>query len=639
MTALGRRTSAAEMPKGALWLRWAVSAIALSVLCFLVVLHPPARPGYLLLFAAAMILADVFFMVRVAPGAYFSFSPAFLFVYFLIAGSTGAALLTAVAHLGAWGVQLARKRTLQSPSYALSDASQHVLAALAGGGLVFVALRISVLFRGLPRALVPATFTFAAGYFIAFAILASAAVWLRSGSQDVRRHLWPTTVLWTAISFLVSIPFALTMRIVAPAIGGFVLAAVFTFAVLAGISVILRLNAKLQSGNSDLKAINSIGTLITATLEPSEIFGIIARESRRVLLWDGFFIALGGGDESEIEMIFLSEQGEELARRRLPRGAGLTGRAIDSGEVVHYGQGEDEQEIEDDDTFRGRRRPKSLVIAPMRFGDDVMGAICVQSYKPDVYGVSQIQLLQTIAGQAAIAVRNAQLFQSEKQATSERDEFLSLVTHEIKNPLTSIKGYASLVEESALAGDQEALREGLSVIRGETAKILRLTEDLLDASKMSAGRFSVELDDVDLAMLVKQVAKKYSDTVGHAIDVELDGVLPSIKGDPVRLSQVVENLVSNAVKYSPDGGKITISLRSGGGRVHLRVKDEGQGIAPDKQPLLFQRFYRVEEGGQTVKGTGLGLFISREIIQMHGGTIHLESTLGEGSCFTVELPA
>jgi len=638
MTALGRRTPVAEMPKGALWLRGVIIAVAFTLLSGLVTLHPPSRLGYLFLFAAAMILADVVFMVRVSPGAYFSFSAAFLFVYFLIAGATAAALLTAISHLGTWAVLSARKRTVQSASFAFFDAGQHVLAVLAAGCVVAAVHGSSVLFQPVRLEPVGPTFVFASVYFLAFAVLASLAVWMRSGWSDVQRHLWPTTIVWTAISSLVCVPFGLVMRIMAPAIGGFVIATLFTFAVLAGISIILRLNTQLQAGNGELKAINIIGTLITATLEPEEIFAIIARESRRVLLWDGFFIALGGAELPDIEMVFLSEDGTELARRRLPRDAGLTGRAISTGDVIHYGQGEDDRELESDDTFRGRRRPKSLVIAPMRFGERVIGAICVQSYKPDVYGDSQIRLLQTIAGQAAIAVRNAQLFQSEKQAKSERDEFLSLVTHEIKNPLTSIQGYASLAEASSAAGDQDGLREATGVIRGETAKILRLTEDLLDASKMTAGLFSVQPQELDLAEIVGQMARKYAATSTHKVDLNGIGQRLMVNGDPVRLSQVIENLLSNAVKYSPERSTIAVSVEKRQGKAYVRVKDEGEGIPFEKQQLIFQRFYRVEEGGQTVKGTGLGLFISREIVRMHGGTIQLESAGGSGSTFIVELP-
>jgi two-component system CheB/CheR fusion protein len=165
-----------------------------------------------------------------------------------------------------------------------------------------------------------------------------------------------------------------------------------------------------------------------------------------------------------------------------------------------------------------------------------------------------------------------------------------------------------------------------------------LTEDLLDASKMTAGRFAITHETVELADLVSQTARKYAATSQHEVDLSIEENVPTIEGDSVRLSQVIENLVSNAAKYSPEGSTITITLESSDEKVRLRVRDEGNGIASDKAPLIFERFFRVEEEGRMVKGTGLGLFISREIVRMHGGDITFESVMGYGTTFLVELP-
>ena len=132
--------------------------------------------------------------------------------------------------------------------------------------------------------------------------------------------------------------------------------------------------------------------------------------------------------------------------------------------------------------------------------------------------------------------------------------------------------------------------------------------------------------------------QRYADTSGQTVLLTLEQNLPQVDCDPVRIGQAIENLVSNAVKYSPESGRIEVSLSAKGDRVVLTVRDEGIGIPEAKIPLIFERFYRVEEGSKTVKGTGLGLFITREIVRMHGGTIRVESAPGEGSTFIVELP-
>ena len=179
--------------------------------------------------------------------------------------------------------------------------------------------------------------------------------------------------------------------------------------------------------------------------------------------------------------------------------------------------------------------------------------------------------------------------------------------------------------------------EAVSVIRNESKKILRLTEDLLDASRARAGKFSMTPEDgVDLPALVQEIAAKHRRTADQEMEVRVAPSFPKITADPIRLAQVVENLVSNAVKYSPEGGSVSIDLHCEGSEVVLSIADSGIGIPEAKLGKIFDRFYRVEEEG--VKGTGLGLFITREIVKAHGGTISVKSTPGKGSVFTIRLP-
>ncbi|HEY0788288.1 MAG TPA: GAF domain-containing sensor histidine kinase, partial [Thermoanaerobaculia bacterium] len=317
----------------------------------------------------------------------------------------------------------------------------------------------------------------------------------------------------------------------------------------------------------------------------------------------------------------------------------LTGRAMQSGEAIQFERREGEEKgVSVEDTIRGRRRPRSILVAPLRFGEEALGAISVQSFQFDVYGKQQVQLLKTIASQAAIAIRNAELLRREQQAITERDEFLSVTTHEIKNPLTSVRGYLELAEDSIRHGKADEAIESLRVVRTEAKKIQRFAEDLLEVSRIGGGKFTIQPQETDLAEITSRVVQRYADTSEQHVLLTLEQRLPKVFCDPVRIGQVVENLVSNAVKYSPPSGRIEVSLASQGDRVVLTVRDEGIGIPEPKIPLIFERFYRVEEAGTTVKGTGLGLFITREIVRMHGGAIRAESKVGEGSTFTVELP-
>lgn len=639
-TALGRRTPASELSRSAVIVRSLIGLAGFATLAVLVVLHRPALNQLFLFFAIGMVLAEALLRVRVTPGGYFSISFVFILVYFSIVGALGAALLDAVARTVIWLLDNARKgKKKQTPLYAFFSIGQSVLAILSGGLLVELILGRPALFRWISFRPTLAIEIFALGIFLAFALLISAATYARAGWLEVRTALWPTTILWLGVSLAATVPFAILVMLVSRTTG-FLVASLLVLSFLVAIALILKLNVSLRAGNDEMKVVNRIAGALNATLDLAEIMRILARESKQVLGWDGFFVAIGERTSPEIKIIFMTEGGSEISNRALRNGTGLTGRAIQSGELIYYEKGEKENDVNDEDSLRGgKRRPRSIVVAPMLFNGEPIGALSLQSIRSDVYGPSQFRLLQTIAGQAASAIRNAQLFQSEQKAKSERDEFFALVTHEIKNPLTSIKGYTELAEGSLEADDREGTRESLGVIRSEAGRILRLTEDLLDASRMAAGKFSMKSEQVDLRSVVSQVASRYAATSSHTVSTSFDEGIGEVKGDSVRLGQVVENLLSNAVKYSPPGTQISVSVQRVNGQVKMAVRDQGMGISTEKLPLIFERFYRVEEAGQSVKGTGVGLFVTRQIVEMHGGTISVESSVGNGSVFTVTLPA
>lgn len=225
-----------------------------------------------------------------------------------------------------------------------------------------------------------------------------------------------------------------------------------------------------------------------------------------------------------------------------------------------------------------------------------------------------------------------------KKATH-RDDLLSFVSHEMKNPLTSITGFASFAEDAVKNHDQELALESLQVVRCEAQRVLRLAEDLLDIAQVSAGKFSVKMEQLDLRAVVQKIADRYSAVAGRRIEIVAPGEFPCIAGDSVRLGQVIENLVSNATKYSPDETPIRITMLCDDSRVTVCVWNNGPAIPPEQLPLIFKRFSRLKNGcARSVKGAGLGLYISKQIVELHGGTIDVFSSEGEGTCFTLALP-
>jgi PAS domain S-box-containing protein len=219
-----------------------------------------------------------------------------------------------------------------------------------------------------------------------------------------------------------------------------------------------------------------------------------------------------------------------------------------------------------------------------------------------------------------------------------KTEFLSIVSHEFRTALTGIQGFSELIRDGGLEIDEVRAYGGY--IFNDADRINRLIGDMLDLDRMESGRMSMRSGDVDInEVLSEAIARAGTSTANVEFHSDLDPRLPIVTGDRDRLIQVVSNLVNNAVKYSPDGGKVTLSTRGEGGFALVSVTDTGLGIPPDEIGHVFERFRRVRSGAaQSIPGTGLGLTIVKQIVEMHGGKIWVESAVGHGSAFHFTIP-
>ena len=220
-------------------------------------------------------------------------------------------------------------------------------------------------------------------------------------------------------------------------------------------------------------------------------------------------------------------------------------------------------------------------------------------------------------------------------------DFVANVSHDLKTPLTAIQGFAQAILDGA-AADEEARRHAASVIYAEADRLHRLVEDLLDLARIDAGQMAFSIGPVDLAGVIRSVAERLSlraSEKGIQLESRL-GALPRIAGDGDRLAQVVTNLIDNAIKHAPTNGLVTVSSEVTKDWVQIHVDDNGPGIPPDELSRIFERFYQVDRSrrGDESRGVGLGLAISREIVQAHGGRLSAQSAPGSGSRFTVKLP-
>jgi PAS domain S-box-containing protein len=220
-----------------------------------------------------------------------------------------------------------------------------------------------------------------------------------------------------------------------------------------------------------------------------------------------------------------------------------------------------------------------------------------------------------------------------------KDDFLSLVSHELKTPVTSIKGYAQLLRRRAeREHPPESTTVAYDVIERQAHKMQELIDVLLDLSRLETGKLALQLEVFDLRALVERVAALVRLTAEeHSIAVDLPAHPVWLRGDERRIEQVVTNLLSNSIRFSPGGGTTRVGMIPAHDRVKIIVADEGIGISPEAQQHIFERFYRAVDLSEST-GMGIGLYITRGIVEQHGGTIEVDSQAGQGATFTVTLP-
>jgi signal transduction histidine kinase len=291
---------------------------------------------------------------------------------------------------------------------------------------------------------------------------------------------------------------------------------------------------------------------------------------------------------------------------------------------------------------------RSLLAIPLMREQRLLGGLVILRREQGVFSTEIVTILQTFATQSVLAIQNARLFRelADKShqlevASQHKSEFLANMSHELRTPLNAIIGFSEVLTDRMFGELNEKQEEYLKDIYGSGTHLLSLINDILDLSKIEAGRMELELTEFHLPTAIENALMLIRERAGRrsiALQTNIDAQLGQIQADERKVRQVILNLLSNAIKFTPDGGRIEVAAAPKDGFVEVSVSDTGIGIAPEDQEKVFEEFRQVGTAAKKIEGTGLGLTLCRKFVELHGGKIGVKSQLGVGSTFTFTIP-
>jgi signal transduction histidine kinase len=405
----------------------------------------------------------------------------------------------------------------------------------------------------------------------------------------------------------------------------------------------------------ELRALGDVGRALSSTLDLDTVLQTIVTRASHLAGTDACSVF----EYDEATEAFhlrathnLDEAVVALARRTpIRKGEGTLGRMAVKREPVQI------PDIATEDAYRGplrdillRTGTRALLAIPMLREDQLIGGLTVNRKTPGAFAPEVIELLQTFATQSALAIQNARLFReiADKSrqleaASRHKSEFLANMSHELRTPLNAILGFSEVLAERMFGEVNEKQAEYLQDILSSGRHLLSLINDILDLSKVEAGRVELELGRFHLPTaldnaltLVRERATRHGITLTQSVDAGVSDIV----ADERKVKQILLNLLSNAVKFTPEGGRVGVTVTAADGVITIAVSDTGIGIAPEDQAAIFEEFRQVgREDARKQEGTGLGLTLAKKFVELHGGRIWVQSQVGQGSTFSFTLPA
>jgi PAS domain S-box-containing protein len=400
----------------------------------------------------------------------------------------------------------------------------------------------------------------------------------------------------------------------------------------------------------ELQTVAEVSVQATQALDVNELLAAVANLTRErfnlyhahIYLYDEesnrLVLAAGAGEVGRI----MAEQGRSIG---INAATSLVARAAREREGIIVNNVLDSPDFLPNPLLPETRAEMAV---PMVAGNELIGVLDVQSERIDRFDDEDVRVKSTLASQIAVAIQNARLYTEQVEAAEQlrevdrlKSEFLASMSHELRTPLNSIIGYAEVILDGIDGPINEDMEEDVSAIHSSGKLLLNLINDILDLAKIESGQLDLDFTPMSVQDFVKEMVDASSILVKNknlTLNVEIDPNLPLVQADRIRVQQIMNNLISNAVKFTDEGG-IKVRAEQQDGMVMFSVTDSGMGIPKAKQDLIFERFRQADQSStRRAGGTGLGLAITRQLVEMHGGTIWVESEEGVGSTFAFTLP-
>jgi signal transduction histidine kinase len=388
---------------------------------------------------------------------------------------------------------------------------------------------------------------------------------------------------------------------------------------------------------TELNAVYAIARIVAETFDTESGLDAVFRLARTIFIFDTVALYLYDEDSEQLEPHYARALG-----RGRSRGAELAWGEQAAQEAFRTGQTTLRQE-DAGASIKERDRRRDYLGLPLLVAGRCVGSLVFGRFGGPSYPAEHIRLAEFVAWHVGQLLENRRMarriatLEAQRELARMQDEFISTISHELRTPLGFIKGYVTTLLRDDTSWDEEEREEFLRIIDDEADRLRELIDNLLDSSRLESGSLSMTLEPAPLGPVIRDSVQRLEGAHPEVqIELEMAEELPRVRLDPTRIAQVLDNMLNNAHKYAP-GSPVTVRVLAKPDRMRIEVVDRGPGIPPEHTAHLFERFFRMPQSS-TIRGTGLGLYISRKIIEAHGGEIGVDSQPGEQTTFFFELP-